>query len=142
VERDHGESAAGTEHRLGGRQRALDGPELVVHLDAERLEHALGGMALAEARRRRDRGADQLDQLGGALDRRLAARADDRAGDRPRVALLAVAAEDVGQLALAGLVDDLARRDGGAGVHAHVERRVGRIREPALAPVELHRRHA
>ena len=40
----------------------------------------------------------------------LRAAADDRARDLPRVALLAVAAEDVGELALVGLVDDARAR--------------------------------
>ena len=70
------------------------------------------------------------------------AAADDLPRDLPRVALLAVAAEDQRQLALVGLVDELPRRELGRRVHAHVERRVGRVREAALRPVELHRRDA
>ena len=58
------------------------------------------------------------------------------------VALLAVALEDHAQLALVGLVDELARRELGGAVHPHVERRVGGVREAALRPVELHRRDA
>ena len=41
-----------------------------------------------------------------------------------------------------GLVDELARRVLGARIHAHVERRVDRVREAALGTVELHRRDA
>ena len=66
----------------------------------------------------------------------------DRARDLPRVALLAVAAEDVGELPLARLVDDIGRGQVGGGIHAHVERRVGGVGEAALGPVELHRRDA
>ena len=78
----------------------------------------------------------------GALERPLGAPAHDRARDLPRVALLAEALEDQRELALVGLVHELARRELGRGVHAHVERRVGGVREAALRPVELHRRDA
>ena len=101
VERDHAEPPAGAQHLERRRQRALDGAELVVHLDAERLEDALRRMALAEARRRRNRGLDHLDEVAGALERLLAAPLRDRARDRARVPLLAVPLEDVGELALA-----------------------------------------
>src|SRR5262249_39548559 len=42
VERDHAEAAAGTQHLERGRERARDGAELVVDLDPQRLEDALG----------------------------------------------------------------------------------------------------
>ena len=71
-----------------------------------------------------------------------AAPADDGPGDLPREALLAVAAEDVGELALAQLVDDVGGRPRRRDVHAHVERRIGRVREAALGPVDLHARDA
>ena len=142
VERDHREPAARAQDLERRRQRALERAELVVDLDPQRLEDALGRMALAEARRRRDRLLDRLDEVAGALERLLGAAADDRARDLAREALLAVAAEDVGELALVGLVDELARGQLRGGVHAHVERRVGGVREAALGPVELHRRDA
>ena len=63
---------------------------------------------------------------------RSCAAADDGAGDRPRVALLAVAVEDVGQRALRQLVDQVGRGARLGRVHAHVERRVGGVREAAL----------
>ncbi len=86
---------------------ACECSELVVHRDAKRLEDALGRMALAESRRCRDRRLDRLDELAGALERMLGATAHDGAGDLARVALLAVAAEDVGELALVPGVEDL-----------------------------------
>ena len=49
------------------------------------------------------------DELTGSLERLLAPATDDRAGDLLRVPLLAVAAEDRHEVALAGLVDELAR---------------------------------
>ena len=64
----------------------------------------------------------------------------DRSGDLPRVALLAEPLEDQRELALVGLVHELARRELGRGVHAHVERRVRGVAETALRAVELHRR--
>ena len=95
------EPAARTQHLERRRQRALERAELVVDLDPQRLEDALGRMALAEARRRRDRRLDHLDEIARALERLLCAAPDDRACDLARVALLAVALEDVGELALA-----------------------------------------
>ena len=65
---------------------------------------------------------------------------DDRARDGRGEPLLAVAAEDRDELPLVPGVDD---RGGGrlrGRVHAHVERRVGRVGEAALGPVDLHRR--
>ena len=52
-----------------GGKRALELAELVVDLDPQRLEDALGGMPLAEAGGRRDRLLDHLDQVAGALER-------------------------------------------------------------------------
>ena len=63
----------------------LERAELVVDGDPERLEDALGRMALAEARRRRDRGLDRVDELARALERLLAAapaRSRGRSGSR------------------------------------------------------------
>src|SRR5207249_5976096 len=69
MEGDHRETPAGSQHLECGRQRFLELAELVVDGDAKSLEHALGRMAVAESRRRRDRGADDLDELPGPLDR-------------------------------------------------------------------------
>ena len=114
VERDHREPAVRPQHLERRGQRALERAELVVDLDPQRLEDALGGVPLAEARRRRDRLLDRLDEVAGALERLLRAAAHDRPRDLAGVALLAVAAEDVGELPLARLVDDLARRSASA----------------------------
>jgi len=72
----------------------------------------------------------------------LAPLTNDALRDLPRIALLAVRPEDFRQLPLAGLVHELAGGNVRGRVHAHVQRRVGRIREPALGPVELHARDA
>ena len=99
-------------------------------------------MPLAEAGRRGNCALDRVHELAGSLERLLLAPAHDRPRDLLRVALLAVAAEDRDQLALRGLVDQVARRELGGRVHAHVERRVHGIGEAALGPVELHARDA
>ena len=142
VEADDGDAASGPEHPHRRRERCFERAELVVDRDPQRLEDTLGGMAVAEAGGRRDRLLDRVGEVGRPLERPLGAAADDRPRDLPRVALLAEALEDQRELALVGLVHELARRELGRGVHAHVERRVGGVREAALRPVELHRRDA
>src|SRR5206468_5600575 len=69
VEADHRDPAAGAEHLDGRRERGLELAELVVDGDPERLEDALCGMAVAEARRGGNRGLDSLDELAGPLER-------------------------------------------------------------------------
>src|SRR5581483_9986832 len=142
MKRDDREPAAGAEHRERGGQRRFERAELVVHCDAQCLEDALRGMPFAEARRCGDRRPDRVHELGGALERLLAAAADDRLCDLPRVTLLAELAEDGDELLLGPLVDDRACVEVLGRVHPHVERRVGRVRESALGTVELHRRDA
>ena len=94
VEADDGEPAARPQHLERRRETDLERLELVVDRDPQRLEDALRGMPLAEARRRRNRGPDDVDELpvrsiGSSARRRTIA-----ARDLARVALLAVAAED------------------------------------------------
>ena len=95
-------------------------------------------MAVAEACGRRDGAPDRLDELAGALEPPLAPAPADGAGDLAGVALLAVLAQDRGQLALARLVDELGGGAVGLRVHAHVQRRVHCVREAALRLVDLH----
>ncbi len=123
-------------------KRCLELAELVVDGDPQCLEDALGGMPLAEAGGRRDRRLDHVDEIAGAEERLLGAATHDRTGDRARVALLPVAAEDRRQLALVPGVDDRRGGDFAGRIHPHVERRVGGVREAALRPVDLHRRDA
>src|SRR5205085_63144 len=78
----------------GGGERAVELVELAVDRDAQRLERALGRMAAGEARRRRDRGLDELDELLRGVER---PRAHDRAGDLVGVALLAELAQHARQ---------------------------------------------
>ena len=142
VEADHREPSSRPQQVEGRGERRLDRAELVVDGDPQRLEDALRRVAVAEARRRGNRGLDRVDELAGPLERLLAAAASDRPRDLPRVALLAVLLEDRGQVALALLVHELARRELRVRVHAHVERRVDRVREAALREVDLHARDA
>ena len=83
-------SAAGTAvaHRV----------ELAVDLDAQRLEGALGRVAAGPAGRGGDRLTHQFGQLGGRPQRGHPALAIDGLGDAQREALLAVLAQDPGQL--------------------------------------------
>ena len=96
-------------------------------------------MPFTETRRCRDRHLDHVDEVERAEERPLRATARDRPRDRPRVALLPVAPEDRGELLLVPGVDDRRGRHVPRGIHAHVERRVGGVREPSLGPVDLHR---
>src|SRR5258708_2895980 len=85
VERNAGEAAAGTQHLERGGQRNLERRELVVHGDAQRLEHTLCGMALTEAGGRGNRALDRLDEVAGPLERLLLAPPLDRPRDLLRV---------------------------------------------------------
>ena len=139
MEADDRDPSAGPQHPERCRQCGVEGTELVVDGDAERLEDALCRVAVAEARGRRDRALDRVDEVTGALVGAHDAPADDGSGDRAGEPFLAVAAEDQLELPLVGLVHELAGREFGGRVHPHVEWRVGGVREAALGAVELHR---
>src|SRR5439155_13325570 len=94
MEADHREPATGPQHRERGRQRGLEGAELVVDGNPERLEHALGGMTVSKAGRSRNRRLDRLDEVARPLERILLPAPDDRLRDLPRVPLLAVTLEN------------------------------------------------
>ncbi len=94
--------------------------------------------------------ANRARRRNGRLDRRPPAPGWSRSAPRarrrtmaraiaPRVALLAVLAQDAGQPALVPLVDDLGARSALVGVHAHVQRRVVAVGEAALARIDLKR---
>ena len=116
--------------------------QLAVDRDPDRLERALGRVAAGEAGGRGDRGGDRVVELEGRRQLLAAAAADDLARDPVREALLAVLAQRARDPAAVPGVDDLERRELLARVHAHVERRVVGVGEPALAVVDLHRAHA
>jgi hypothetical protein len=87
----------------------------------------------------RQRSLDGGDELARGRDRRGLAALHDLARDPARVRVLAIAPEQLRELALVPAVHDLARIKLLARVHAHVERRVVGIREAPFARVHLHR---
>src|SRR5262245_47678589 len=107
VERDHGDAATRPKHLDRSGQRVLEGVELLVHGDAERLEDALGRVTVAEPGGRGNRGFDRVDELAGALERLLATPSTDRARDLAGKTLFSVPAEDPLQVTLGRLVDQL-----------------------------------
>jgi hypothetical protein len=96
-------------------------------------------MAAATPSRGRHGVADDLGQL---RRRRQGAGGDDGAGDTGGVAFVAQRPQDAGQLALAGLVDQVGGPQGPRGVHPHVERALAPEAEAALGAIELRRAHA
>src|ERR1051325_3119902 len=130
VEADHGEPSPRPQQLQRGGQRGLERAELVVHGDPQSLEDAPCRMAVTEARRSRNGGLDRLDELARALEGLLPPAPPARPRDLARVALLAVVAEDRGQVALAGLVDQILRRDLRVRIHTHVQGRIGRVGDP------------
>jgi hypothetical protein len=141
MERDDGETAAGREQRLGADQPTVDLAELVVDVDAQRLERARRRVDDIGAALRCGGAAHDLGQFERAGDRPRGAGRHDGACDRPRPALLAIGEDEIGEIALVQLVDRLGGTRAGA-VHAHVERAVGAERKAALGPRQLHRRNA
>src|SRR5436190_12572659 len=142
VEADHGEPSARTEHRECRRKGGLERAELVVDRDAQRLEDAFRRMSVSEAGRGGNRGLDRLHKVARPLERLLLAAAHDRLRNLPGVALLAVPLEDRRQVTFVRFVHDAGGADVGGRIHAHVERRVRRVREAPFRTVDLHRRDA
>jgi len=142
VEADDRQAPAGSEHAIRLLETAGERFELVVHDDPQRLEDAPRGVAGGEPRRRRNRALDDGDELARRVERLLLACGDDAAGDLLRVALFAVATEDVGELVLAQSVDEVRGAERRLRVHAHVQGGVIGVREAPLPAVELHRRDA
>jgi len=131
----------------GARTLAAQGREVVSssisRLTAipQRLERAAGGMR--PARPPSQGPGDDAGELAGRLD--AAARAGPNDGPRhaPRLPFLAEPEDQVGELLLGEVVHEVrGGRSAGGGVHPHVERPVDAVAEPALPPVELHRRDA
>ena len=134
MEGDDGKAAARCKHLFGGRQPALELAQFLVDVDPDRLEGA-GRRVLLHSRMMAGRLADDLRQLGRPFDR---AAGDDRPGDPPRLPLLAIMEDDVGDLRLAGLVDEVGCALPLLG-HPHVERPVPLEGEAPFGLVELHR---
>ena len=136
VERDRGEAAAGREHLPGLGQRRVDRVELAVDGDPDRLEGALGGVAAAEPRRRRQPGrtASTSSAVVSSGRRATISRAIERAW-RSSPKLRRISAIRASGHSLTTSLRRAPRRR----VHPHVERRVERVGEAALPGVDLHR---
>src|SRR5205814_3071236 len=102
VEGDHGQASAGAQRTLGRSQAFFELIELGVQMDADRLECAGRRVGLL-ARTETGGAANDRGKLSGALDR---ARGGDGAGDRPSARLLAIVAQDPGDLSLVGRVEE------------------------------------
>src|SRR5690606_10641335 len=111
-----------------------------VDVDADGLEAA--GRRVAPVLAARHHAGDQVRQLRGAGDRLLRARGHDRTGDAPALLLLAIAPQDLGDLALVGARQPLGSTLARVGVHAHVQRAVLAEGKAALGHVQLRRGHA
>ncbi len=136
----HHDPAADADRVDRRRDRPAQHPELVVDLDPQRLERALGRVPSGTTGRGRDRVADQLDQPGRPVERlplaraRTTARAIWRANfSSPQVR------SSRARSALGVVVEHVGRGRAGAVVHPHVQRGVLGVGEAALAHVELHR---
>ena len=130
---DHRAHATDRQVRQGDGQRGRELAQLVVHRDAERLEHPAGRVALPAGRRRHGRRHDfgQLPR-GGQWPG-----SHDGPGDAPGQPPLSVLTEQRRQ----GLHGEAVHQVGGGRargrVHPHVERPVLAEREAPLGPVEL-----
>src|SRR5436190_1416354 len=95
VERDSGEPTAFAQQVPGGRQPPVERAELVVHRDADGLEHALGGVAATELLGGRHGRLDRVHELEGGLYRSRLPPPRDGTRDLPGKALLAVTPEQL-----------------------------------------------
>src|ERR1019366_5550752 len=119
-------------------QPATEALQLVVDLDAERLEGPGGGMYPLWPEAARDGLLHQLSKLLGRGHRASPPLPDEGPGNRGGEPLLAVGADQGGQLGLVPTVEDGGRGLGGRGlVHPHVERAVLPEAEAAGGVVEL-----
>jgi hypothetical protein len=97
VKGNHGERAARREQAFGGAEAAAQFADLVVDVDPDRLKGA--GRRVAARLATADHAADDLGELAGAGDWLDPPGGHDGLGDPPGLALLAVAPNDIGQLA-------------------------------------------
>ena len=137
------EATAGLEQVDGCREACLQRIQLLVHGDAQRLEHARGRVdSPAAARPRRGDALDELGELLGRLDRRLAPGRHDRSRDAWRERLLTEAPKQRGQLGGVERREQLRGRHAARGVEAHVERARAPEAESALRVGQLETRQA
>jgi hypothetical protein len=139
VVRQDGDATARDERCDGLVDAVTENPKLIVHLDAQRLEGALGRVTAVSPGGRRDRAANDLSEHGSRGDRPVG---HDAAGDPGCVTFVAVDPKHPGDLAFGPMIDDLVCGEGGPGIHPHVEWALGSVTEPPLGPVELRGGHA
>lgn len=133
------DDAAVDAHSVEGlRQGTFECGEFAVDLDAERLEHALRGMARIAFRRGR-RGLQDLDEASRRGDPLVGSLAHDARRVPGRELLVAAAVEQFAQRGLVVVVHDVFGGDAARAIHAHVERCVPGVGEAALGLVELER---
>ena len=135
---DDGQAPAGAQHLQRLAQQRAQSAELVVHLDAQRLEqlcHLLLGLARVE-----QRFGHGEQTLHGGHGRRLAS-LDYGLRQLRRLAQLAVEAEDTRKLLGRSRGQQVGRRAAATAVHAHVERPFPAEGEPARRVVEMVEAH-
>ena len=129
----------GLQRAFGSGKRRSELIQLFIHEDAQRLKGAGGGMD--PVRTRVHDASYDVGQRAGGEDRAFGAGADNGAGDRAGMPLLAERSDDGGEVALGSLRHHVGcARPGFA--HAHVERAVQAERKSAVGLVKLHRGNA
>ncbi|MNN51673.1 hypothetical protein D3C81_1663320 [compost metagenome] len=118
-------------------QPFLEGSQLVVHGDAQRLKAAFGRMSARPPCRRRDPFLNQLDKLLRRFDWLLLAPFHDDSSDSPRKFLFAVLKQNTSNFTFRPRIDDLPRRQGRGLIHPHIERRVRVIAKSPLPLIKL-----
>src|SRR6478735_7199824 len=122
MEGDDGKPALGFQQMLGGAQAASELEQLIIEIEAERLEGArrrVLGIVMPAA----EHAGDNVGKLAGPQDRRLRSARHDGAGDRAGALLLAERGEDGGKVPFGERVDEVACGQA-LYPHAHVERAV------------------
>ncbi len=144
VEGDDREAATRPQDGHGGLEAAPQVRELVIHRDAQRLEHArrrIDGPATSGSLRLH--AEDETTEIVGGHEWLARAPPHDGRRDAAGLRLLAELGEDATQLDLTPRVHDVRRRDAASvWIGAHVQRPCGAKAEAALTVGELDRREA
>jgi hypothetical protein len=138
VERDHRQAPFRLENGERRPKAALQLAQFVIHMNAQGLEGAGGGMYGVAQRGRALRLGDKVRQLRGCGER---TGGDDATGDAAGVFLLAQPGDHRGQHGMIGAIDEIGRRRAGQ-THAHVQWAVFAERKAARRCVKLEGRHA
>ena len=141
MEGDDAEPPARGQTVKDGVEPLVQGIQLGVDRNADGLEGAARRVLRLAALCRGHSGGDDLGQLQRGQDGPLRPRGDNFARDLPGIRLLTVVTQDAGQLLTVQRVDQI-RGGGTLLAHAHIERRVGMVREAAGRVVQLVAGHA